>query len=134
MQFCILYCRVIFSVDTKIVRNIRACFIALFCTPPEYILMKRPKKWIWTSSEKYSEEEAIKHDKFNMALHRFFYVGWHNWSFRWFIGKFSYVRSFEWHDCNYVLCFGIDVKTRITKTRRNRCVHNIFLLCFPNLI
>jgi hypothetical protein len=39
--------------------------IALFCTSPEYLLMKRPKKGIWTSSE----EEAIKHDKFNMALH-----------------------------------------------------------------
>ena len=39
--------------------------IALFCTSPEYLLMKRPKKEIWTSSG----EEAIKHDKFNMALH-----------------------------------------------------------------
>jgi hypothetical protein len=39
--------------------------IALFCTTPEYLLMKRPKKGIWTSSG----EEAIKHDKFNMALH-----------------------------------------------------------------
>jgi hypothetical protein len=39
--------------------------IALFCTSPEYLLMKRPKKGTWTSSE----EEAIKHDKFNLALH-----------------------------------------------------------------
>jgi hypothetical protein len=91
---------------------------------------------------RYSEEEAIKHDtfKYSRLIYFFFYLGWHNWSFRWFIGKFSYVRSFERHNCNYVLCFGIDVsvKTRITKKigwKKSPCSwHFFFILCFPNLI
>jgi hypothetical protein len=40
--------------------------------------MKRPKKINLGLFWRYSEEEAIKHDKFNMALHIaefFFYVG-----------------------------------------------------------
>ena len=89
------------------------------------------KKGIWTSSE----EEAIKHDTFNMALHiaEFFMLD-DKWSFRWFIGKFSYVRSFERHDCNYVLYFGIDVsvKTRITEKigwKKSPCSwHFLFML------
>ena len=96
-------------------------------------VQKRNLDLFWRRSNK------TRQIQYGVAYSRIFFMLDDNWSFRWFIGKFSYVRSFERHDCNCVLCFGIDVsvKTRITKKigwKKSPCSwHFFFMLSYLNL-
>jgi hypothetical protein len=126
-----------------------ACFIALFCTSPEDLLMKRPKKWTWTSSVHlqnifwwsvqqnepgplveilWRRSNTTRQIQYGVAyIAEFFMLDditevsddlWY------------YVRSFERHDCNYVLCFGIDVKCKNKDNKENWLEIALFMTFF----